>query len=75
MRHHLWEKVGYQHKVSAPSASFAITHQSSKGSAREGTEPGQASGTCGGNNCSLSASNNHLSYSSGDHPDSSTSSR
>ncbi len=30
MRHHLWEKVGYQHKVSAPSPSSAITHHSSK---------------------------------------------
>jgi hypothetical protein len=30
MGHRLWEKVRYQHKVSAPSASPAITHQSSK---------------------------------------------
>ena len=28
-RHRLWEKVRGQHKVSAPSASFAITHQPS----------------------------------------------
>ena len=31
MRHRLWEKVGYQHKISAPSWWFAITHQTSKG--------------------------------------------
>jgi hypothetical protein len=30
MRHHLWAKVWYQHRVSAPSPSAAITHQSSK---------------------------------------------
>jgi hypothetical protein len=30
MGHRLWEKVRYQHKVSAPSAFPAITHQSSK---------------------------------------------
>src|SRR5215211_7019231 len=30
MRHHLWAKVWYQHRVSAPSAFPAITHQSSK---------------------------------------------
>jgi hypothetical protein len=30
MGHHLWEKVWYQHKVSAPSASSGITHQPSK---------------------------------------------
>lgn len=30
MRHPLWEKVQYQHKVSAPSFSSAITHQPSK---------------------------------------------
>jgi hypothetical protein len=30
MRHHLWAKVWYQHRVSAPSALPAITHQSSK---------------------------------------------
>src|SRR5687768_8095855 len=30
MRHRLWEKVWYQHRVSAPSAFPAITHQSSK---------------------------------------------
>lgn len=27
MRHHLWEKVRYQHKVSAPSTWFAIIYQ------------------------------------------------
>jgi hypothetical protein len=27
--HHLWVKVRYQHKVSAPSSSSAITHQTS----------------------------------------------
>ena len=30
MRHHLWAKVWYQHRVSAPSPSAAITHQPSK---------------------------------------------
>src|SRR5215210_3045113 len=30
MRHHLWEKVRYQHKISAPSPWSAITHQTSK---------------------------------------------
>ena len=30
MGHRLWEKVRCQHKVSAPSSSSAITHQSSK---------------------------------------------
>src|SRR5215207_8614732 len=30
MRHHLWEKVRYQHKISAPSLWSAITHQTSK---------------------------------------------
>src|SRR5829696_3550115 len=30
MRHHLWAKVWYQHRVSAPSAFPAITHHSSK---------------------------------------------
>src|SRR5215212_1872059 len=30
MRHHLWEKVRYQHKISAPSLCFAITHQTSE---------------------------------------------
>jgi hypothetical protein len=30
MRHHLWEKVGFQHKLSAPSPWSVITHQSSK---------------------------------------------
>ena len=31
MRHHLWAKVWcHQHRVSAPSPSAAITHQSSK---------------------------------------------
>ena len=30
MRHHLWEKVRYQHKISAPSLWCAITHQTSK---------------------------------------------
>src|SRR5215210_3804150 len=34
MRHHLWAKVWYQHRVSAPSASPAITHQTSKASGR-----------------------------------------
>src|SRR5215210_7104476 len=32
MRHRLWEKVRYQHKVSAPSAFPTITHQSSESS-------------------------------------------
>ena len=30
MRHRLWEKVRYQHTISAPSAWSAITHQTSK---------------------------------------------
>ncbi|HEX5914936.1 MAG TPA: hypothetical protein VFY54_17595, partial [Rubrobacter sp.] len=30
MGHRLWEKVRCQHKLSAPSLLFAITHQSSK---------------------------------------------
>ncbi len=30
MGHHLWEKVGYQHKISALSLWSAITHQTSK---------------------------------------------
>src|SRR5215211_1304727 len=30
MGHRLWEKVWYQHRVSAPSAFPAITHQSSQ---------------------------------------------
>src|SRR4051794_5258579 len=34
MRHHLWAKVWYQHRVSAPSPSAAITHQSSKADAQ-----------------------------------------
>jgi hypothetical protein len=34
MRRRLWEKVGYQHKISAPSAWFAITHRSSKSRVR-----------------------------------------
>ena len=38
MRHHLWEKVGYQHRVSAPSPSAAITHQPSKESTDGGEE-------------------------------------
>jgi putative transposase len=34
MRHHLWAKVWYQHKGSAPSWSSGITHQPSKGHGR-----------------------------------------
>jgi DNA topoisomerase-1 len=30
MGHHLWEKVRCQHRLSAPSSSITITHQSSK---------------------------------------------
>jgi hypothetical protein len=34
MGHRLWEKVRCQHKLSAPSSSSAITHQTSKGSSK-----------------------------------------
>nr|MDP9484754.1 hypothetical protein [Actinomycetota bacterium] len=43
VRHHLWEKVRYQHKVSALSLSSAITHQPSKYQ-----QPTSRSRRCGG---------------------------